>query len=474
MEALGASLAAFVPSFSSSPTVAAPEVDMDLLLAQTEAIVHKPVGFSSSPSLPGVINAPWWTDFAHLVYWFYFVATFTTVAFLGYLYDLKVRRVETAHPIRETRGFSRAQTGDLITAVLPLTWSATMVMHASTHSINFDENTAGTTFSLTVIAYQWGWNYYFPRDIIAQFEAAPRLVGRGRVVSFEVTNPVDAVQLRHLDSWALRALVGGRHGSRTGRLNAQPALALVLPTDLPAGITTAGVASWRESLNRLLSDTATAPVSTNSASPLTTHEPVALGGECGFDTPTLFRARPTVFIAGNRLSLGHRHFSPRAEVPSFAAMTWLAAGAVTHAGGSLAPLQSAALPAAANITAHGSECPLGGEANSIMQSADLNYLRGPSHRPQHVLWAGADATTGAGATTLGTSEDHGWLSPVTAREALLRSALAVRAGWEAHASASAGLPTTVTACPLLLPFDVNARVLMSHPTGGELQTPPTA
>jgi hypothetical protein len=126
------------------------------LLAQAEGVTHRPVSYASSPSLPGTINAPWWTDFAHLVYWFYVVATFATVAFLAYLYDLLVRRREAAHPVRETRGFSRAQTGDLVTAVLPLTWSATMVMHASTHSINFDENTAGAAFSFTVIAYQWG------------------------------------------------------------------------------------------------------------------------------------------------------------------------------------------------------------------------------------------------------------------------------------------------------------------------------
>jgi len=74
-----------------------------------------------------------------------------------------------------------------------------MVMHASTHSINFDENTAGTVFSLTVIAYQWGWNYYFPRDIIAQFETAPRVVGRGRIVSFEAT-PVETLASAQLDS----------------------------------------------------------------------------------------------------------------------------------------------------------------------------------------------------------------------------------------------------------------------------------
>lgn len=66
------------------------------------------------------------------------------------------RTVESRQPVRETRGFSRAQTGDGITAVLPMTWSITMLMHASTHSINFDENTTGSTFILTIIAYQWG------------------------------------------------------------------------------------------------------------------------------------------------------------------------------------------------------------------------------------------------------------------------------------------------------------------------------
>lgn len=72
------------------------------------------------------------------------------------LHGLAAKNVEARFPRRETRGFSRAQTGDVMTAVLPLTWSITMLMHASTHSINFDENTAATSFSFTVIAYQWG------------------------------------------------------------------------------------------------------------------------------------------------------------------------------------------------------------------------------------------------------------------------------------------------------------------------------
>lgn len=66
------------------------------------------------------------------------------------------RNVEARHIVRETRGYSRAQTGDTVTAVLPLTWSVTMLAHASVHSSNFDENTNATVFSFTVVAYQWG------------------------------------------------------------------------------------------------------------------------------------------------------------------------------------------------------------------------------------------------------------------------------------------------------------------------------
>ena len=62
-----------------------------------------------------------------------------------------------------------------------MTWSITMLMHASTHSVNFDENTSGTVFTLTVIAYQWGWNYYFPKDIIEIFWCMPKIVGNGGV-----------------------------------------------------------------------------------------------------------------------------------------------------------------------------------------------------------------------------------------------------------------------------------------------------
>lgn len=139
-----------------------------------------PRSFSVSPSF-SALSSPWYIDYGHLMFWFFFLSTFLIVMWIVTLHSLTSRNVETRFPRRETRGFSRAQTGDVMTAVLPLTWSITMLMHASTHSINFDENTAATVFSFTVVAYQWGWNYYFPRDIVDKLARGPRIVGRGGI-----------------------------------------------------------------------------------------------------------------------------------------------------------------------------------------------------------------------------------------------------------------------------------------------------
>lgn len=139
-----------------------------------------PRSFTASSSL-NALNTPWFIDYGHLTFWFFFLCTFLLVMWLVTLHNLTSKNVETRWPRRETRGFSRAQAGDVMTAVLPLTWSVTMLLHASTHSLNFDENTAATTFSFTVMAYQWGWNYYFPKDIVEKLANGPRLVGRNHI-----------------------------------------------------------------------------------------------------------------------------------------------------------------------------------------------------------------------------------------------------------------------------------------------------
>jgi len=109
---------------------------------------------------------PWFADYMHLVFWFFFLTTLIISIWLIQVFFLLARGGESRFPIRETRGFSRAQTGDALTAVIPMCWSITMLMHASTHSSNFDENTDNTSITMSIIAYQWGWNYFFPEDTV--------------------------------------------------------------------------------------------------------------------------------------------------------------------------------------------------------------------------------------------------------------------------------------------------------------------
>jgi hypothetical protein len=143
-------------------------------------------------------------------------------------------------PMRETRGFSRAQTGDGVTAVLPLTWSITMLMHASTHSINFDENTSGTIFTLTVIAYQWGWNYYFPRDIVEVCWNAPKQVGHGGVDHSQDHNYYDRLLNYTQQNMTTKFANEFRFASKTGKNVAPNIFSLfVKPTHLSSNFSCA-------------------------------------------------------------------------------------------------------------------------------------------------------------------------------------------------------------------------------------------
>jgi heme/copper-type cytochrome/quinol oxidase subunit 2 len=453
---------------------------IETLLRQLEATTHKPSGYATSPSLPGTINSPWWTDYAHLVYWFFFIASFATVVFVWYLYDLKVKRAETAMPVRETRGFSRAQTGDLVTAVLPLTWSATMVMHASTHSINFDENTAGAAFSFTVVAYQWGWNYYFPRDIVAKIESAPVVVGRGRVVFFEAS-PAAKELSKKTEGWALRALTGSRHCSKTGRQNTTPALSLVLPTDIKGGALAetflAGDLSrgWRASLNTYLSEsTPTLDIKSLEAKLLEMGSPI-LASMDQLSGPFAFKTRPIFFVSGTRLTVGYRHFMGESVGSPLRLASWLSininisrpqGGQDLSMAGSLTPTPLTTSLDFSNVVS----MPLEGKVETPLWVEDkrLDFLRLESTipSPQHLLWTGPDALTGSFFSSLCSTEDFGWTTPLMANESLSRSANSQR-----REARSFFMSTTNTArlgsTLLSLPFDLSARALLNHSRGTE-------
>ena len=185
----------------------------------TKLYIPKP--FTASPS--NIYNGlPWFLDYVHLTFWFFFFSTILSVFFIIYFFSFIWNNQESRYPIRETRGFSRAQTGDTLTAIIPMTWSITMLLHASMHSTNFDENTTGTQFCLTVIAYQWGWNYYYPKDIINNYNNTPIRVGRGGVdhyINFE--NNYNALLDFSRNYILNKNLLLGVGSSRVGKNNIQ-------------------------------------------------------------------------------------------------------------------------------------------------------------------------------------------------------------------------------------------------------------
>jgi hypothetical protein len=150
--------------------------------------------------------------------------------------------MEKRQPVRETRGFSRAQTGDIVTAALPMTWSLTMLAHACTHSANFDENTSGCVFTMHVIAYQWGWNYYFPREIISLFTLMPKKVGHGGIDLSAVS--LQASDRRAGGQWSngVTKLTSGFKGANKQGKNVAPnAISFFLKPGFSTGLSELGL-----------------------------------------------------------------------------------------------------------------------------------------------------------------------------------------------------------------------------------------
>lgn len=192
--------------------------DTQVLYTQTGAWrVYIAKTFGASQSLGTNGGLPWFLDYVHLAFWFFYFSILIAVLWLIFFFSIVSKNIEARQPMRETRGFSRAQTGDGITAVLPMTWSITMLMHASTHSINFDENVSGTIFIFSIVAYQWGWNYYFPRDILNMFDSLAKIVGHGNIAQFNITKSYDKLLNQARKDMLLKSSNGSRDVNKFGK-----------------------------------------------------------------------------------------------------------------------------------------------------------------------------------------------------------------------------------------------------------------
>ena len=110
-----------------------------------------------------------------LQYWYWLWVIFIYLIFFFFLSFLVVSRWCATHkkPVRETQGVSRSKCGDLITACVPVSWAASIIISESTDTADLNDGFGTGEVVLGVRAYQWGWEYYYPRSIDLGYNVTP-------------------------------------------------------------------------------------------------------------------------------------------------------------------------------------------------------------------------------------------------------------------------------------------------------------
>lgn len=107
----------------------------------------------------------WFIHISIYQYWLWFFFIFLIIFFL-LMFIVTLRWCNLRNkPQRETRGVSRSKCGDLITAAVPVTWAGSIIIHESTDAVDFYDGFGTSEMAVGVRAYQWGWEYYYPKDI---------------------------------------------------------------------------------------------------------------------------------------------------------------------------------------------------------------------------------------------------------------------------------------------------------------------
>jgi len=101
----------------------------------------------------------------HYQYWLWFFFIFLIIFFfLTFLCTVRWCSMRV-RPRRETRGVSRSKCGDLITACVPVSWAISIIVTESTDASDFYDGFGAAELTLGIRAYQWGWEYYYPKNL---------------------------------------------------------------------------------------------------------------------------------------------------------------------------------------------------------------------------------------------------------------------------------------------------------------------
>ena len=145
----------------------------DLLdeVAVPDTKLYYPEPFIASPNF--VHEEIWFIHILHYQHWLWFM--FISIIMFYFITFINVVRWcnPRVRPKRETRGVSRSKCADLITACVPLTWAAAIIISETVDAADYNDGYGTGEIVVGIRAYQWGWEYFYPKGIDLSYNVKP-------------------------------------------------------------------------------------------------------------------------------------------------------------------------------------------------------------------------------------------------------------------------------------------------------------
>ena len=133
--------------------------------------LYYPEPFIASPSFAH--EQLWFIHILHYQHWLWFM--FISLIMFYFITFINVVRWcnPRNRPKRETRGVSRSKCADLITASVPVSWAASIIISESVDAADYYDGFGTGELVVGIRAYQWGWEYYYPRGLDLNYNVKP-------------------------------------------------------------------------------------------------------------------------------------------------------------------------------------------------------------------------------------------------------------------------------------------------------------
>lgn len=128
-----------------------------------EIKLYYPEPFIASPSF--VHEEVWFIHILHYQHWLWFMfISLVMFYFITFINVVRWCNLRTK-PKRETRGVSRSKCADLITACVPVSWAASIIISETVDATDYYDGFGTGEIVVGIRAYQWGWEYFYPKGI---------------------------------------------------------------------------------------------------------------------------------------------------------------------------------------------------------------------------------------------------------------------------------------------------------------------